>query len=260
MLGAQWCADALGDCTRGVGACSLADVSAGSLSEQFGAPFDRLLLSAHGKRGHPPALQREDSPVADHLPRHGQRTIGRHLSRSLLQRNGVQVACVEHGVLLGEPRLDAVLDRPLNLGPLGRPDQPYGLVGAEVVVTTCLAPHTSQVGARGQLLRPAVLEREVAQLPAFRRTAVVGTKPLGCPGDLTGAPGELLDQLAWYARDLEVAAVLAGASLDLVALAGQLLGERGAVERAQLTAERKIGREATATIRSSSLTAPLMTT
>ena len=141
---------------------------------------------------------------------------------------------MEHGVLLCQPRLDAVRDRPLNLGPLGCPDEPHGLVGAEVVATTCLGPHTLQVAACGQLLRSAVLEREVAQLPAFWRTAIAGTKPLSRPGDLTGAPGELLDQLAWHARDLEIPAVLACASLDLIALAGQLLGERGAVERAQL--------------------------
>ena len=123
LLGAQRRADALGDFARCVGACSLADVSASWLGEQLSAPFDRLLFGAHGQRGHSAALQREDSPVADHLPRHGERLLGCHLSRSLLQRDGVQVACVEHGVLLCQPRLDAVLDRPLNLGPLGCPDQ-----------------------------------------------------------------------------------------------------------------------------------------
>ena len=141
---------------------------------------------------------------------------------------------MEHGVLLCQPRLYSVLDRPLNLGPLGRPDQAHGLVGAEVVTPARLAPHTLQVAACGQLLRPAVLEREVAQLPAFRRTAVAGTKPLRRAGDLTRAARELLDQCSWHARDLEIAAVLAGAPLDLIALPGQLLSERGAVERAQL--------------------------
>ena len=81
LLGAQWCANALCDFACCVGACSLADVSAGWLGEQLGAAFDRLLLGAHGERGHSPAFQREDSPVTDHLPRHGERLIGCHLSR-----------------------------------------------------------------------------------------------------------------------------------------------------------------------------------
>ncbi|HST54368.1 MAG TPA: hypothetical protein VLJ42_00535 [Solirubrobacteraceae bacterium] len=224
----------LGDFACGGGACSLAGVSVGWLGEQLGAAFDRLLLRAHSERGHSPTFQREDSPVADHLPRHGERLIGRHLSRCLLQCDGVQVACVEHGVLLRQTRLDSVLDRPINIRPLGRADQAHGLVGAEAVTPARLAPHTLQVGACGQLLRPAVLEREVAQLPAFRCSAVAGTKPLGRPGDLTRAARELLDQCSWHAGDLEVAAGLAGAPLDLIALAGQLIGERGAVERAQL--------------------------
>ena len=97
-----------------------------------------------------------------------------------------------------------------------------------------LAPHTLQVAARGQLLRPAVLEREVAQLAALGRAAVARAEPLGGAGDLARAPREGLEQASRHARDLEVLAVLAGAPLDRIALPGQLLGERGAVERAQL--------------------------
>ena len=83
-------------------------------------------------------------------------------------------------------------------------------------------------------LGSAVLEREVAQLPALGRAAVAGTEALRRPGDLTGAPGERLAQLPGNTRELEVPAVLARALLDRVPLPHELLGERGAVERPEL--------------------------
>jgi hypothetical protein len=235
LLAAQRPADALCDLARGVRPCRLADVSAGWLSELRCAALDRLLLGADGERRHPPALQGEHSPVADHLPSNGERLIRRHLPGRLLQRDRVQVTRLEHGVLLGQPRLDAILDRTLDRRSLGGSNQVYGLTGAEPMSTAGLAPHALQVSACGQLLRPAVLKREVAQLPALRRPAVAGAEMLSGSRDLAASAGELLDQAAWHPGDLEVAAVLARAALNRIALPRELLGERGAVERAQLT-------------------------
>ena len=47
LLGAEWLADALGGLTRGVLACSVADIPACGLGELCGAAFDRLLLGTH---------------------------------------------------------------------------------------------------------------------------------------------------------------------------------------------------------------------
>ena len=113
LLGAERCADALGDFARRA-SCVFARRRLGRQAGRARcAALDRLLLGAHGERSHPPALKGEDSPVADHLSRDGERLLGRHLPGGLLQRDRVQLARLEHGVLLCEPRLDPVLDRPL---------------------------------------------------------------------------------------------------------------------------------------------------
>jgi hypothetical protein len=57
---------------------------------------------------------------------------------------------------------------------------------------------------------------------------------LGGSCDLAAAPGELLDQLARHAGELEVAPILASRAPDLIALASELLGERRAVVGAEL--------------------------
>ena len=87
------------------------------------------------------------------------------------------------------------------------------------MIASGLCPHSLQVRACGQLLGPAVLEREVAQLAALGCPAVAGTEALRRACDLTGATGERLAQLAGDTRDLEVPAILAGALLDRVSLA-----------------------------------------
>ena len=137
-------------------------------------------------------------------------------------------------MLLGQLRLDTILDLALGLRALGCADQSHRLIGAESVIAGGLCPHSLQVRACGQLLGPAVLEREVAKLATFGSAAVAGTEALRRPGDLTGAPGERLAKLSGDAGDLEVPAILARAMFDRVSLAHELVGERGAVERAEL--------------------------
>ena len=53
----------------------------GRLGEQIGAALDRLLLGAHGERRHPPTLQGEDATLADHLAGHRKRLLGTQLAR-----------------------------------------------------------------------------------------------------------------------------------------------------------------------------------
>ena len=48
-------------------------------------------------------------------------------------------------------------------------------------------PHALQIAAGRQILGPAVLERDIADLSAFGRAAMLGTEPLGCMRDLTVA-------------------------------------------------------------------------
>jgi hypothetical protein len=224
----------LGDLAGGVLTGNATGVSACGLSELGGTPFDRLPLGAHRQGGHPSSLQGQYPPVADHLPCDGEGVVGRQLARGMLQHDRAQIAPIEHGVVFGELRLDAILDRASGCRALGCADQPYGLVWAEPVLAAGLCPHSLQVRACGQLLGAAVLEREVAQLAAFGCAAVAGMETLGRPCDLSGAPGEHLAQLAGNFLDLEVSAVLAGALLDRVPLVDQLVGERGAIERPQL--------------------------
>ena len=140
--GLSWSADALGCLTGGVLACDVADVSACGLGELCGAALDRLLLGANRQGGHPPALQGQHAPVADHLPRDGERLIRRQLAGGLLQRDRAQVALLEDGVLLGQLRLDTILDRALGCWPLGCADQPHGLIRAESVIAGGLCPHS----------------------------------------------------------------------------------------------------------------------
>ena len=72
------------------------------------------------------------------------------------------------------------------------------------------------------------------QLASFGGAAVAGAEALCRPCDLAGAPGERLAQFAGDTSDLEVPSILAGALLDRVSLSHELVGERGAVERAEL--------------------------
>ena len=153
LLGAEWSADALGDLTGSVIACDLADVPACGLGELGGAAFDRLLLGTHRQGRHPPALQGQHAPVADHLPRDAERLIRRHLPGGLLQHDRAKVTLLEHGVLLGQLRLDPILDRALGCRTLGCADQPHGLIRPEPVIASGLCPHSLQVRACGQLLR-----------------------------------------------------------------------------------------------------------
>jgi len=142
LPGAEWSADALRDLTGGVLACNVADVSARGLGELCGAAFDCLLLGAYRQGGHPPSLQRQDAPVADHLPGDGERLIRCHFSGGLLQGDRAQVALLEDGVLFGQLRLDLILDRALGLWPLGCTDQPDRLIRAESVIAGGLCPHS----------------------------------------------------------------------------------------------------------------------
>jgi hypothetical protein len=145
LLGAERPADALDYLTDSVIACNVADVSACELRELGGAAFDRLLLGADRKGGHPSALQGQHPPVADHRPRDRERLIRRHLPGGLLQHDCAKVAFLEDGVLLGQLRLDPILDRALGRRALGCTDQPNGLIWAESVIASGLGPHSLQV-------------------------------------------------------------------------------------------------------------------
>ena len=103
-------------------ACDLADVSACGLGELCGAALDRLLLRADRQGGHPPALQSQHAPVADHLPRDGKRLVRCHLPGCLLQHDRAQVALLENGVLFGQLRLDPILHRAVGCRSLGCAD------------------------------------------------------------------------------------------------------------------------------------------
>jgi hypothetical protein len=226
LLCTQWSPDALGDHTHCVCASVFADVPARWLGEQLSTALDGLLLSAYGERGHPPALQSEHPPVTDHLASDRERLLRWHLPGCLLQRHRMQIARLEDGVLLGQPRLNAILDGALDPWPFGRSNQTHGLVGPEPVATARLAPHPLQVPAGRQLLGAAVLEREVTKLPTLRCPAVASTETLCSSGDLPAASGELLGQATRHPGDLEVPAVLTRPALNLIALLCQLLGER----------------------------------
>jgi hypothetical protein len=204
LLGGERPADALGRLAGGVAARGLPDVPAGGPGELGRAAFDRLLLRADREGRHPLALQGQYPSVADHLAGDAERLIRRHLSGGLLQRDRAQVALLEDGVLFGQLRLDAVLDRTGGRGALRCVDEPHGLLGAERVGVPGLCPHPLQVRTRRRLLGPAVLQREAAKLAAFRRAATAGTEALRRPGDLAGAAGERFAQPLGNAGDLDM--------------------------------------------------------
>ncbi len=110
----------------------------------------------------------------------------------------------------------------------------HRLVSSEPVTLTRPCPNALEIPAGRELLGAAVLERQVAQLPAFRGAAVLGTEPLRGLCDLTVAPGERIAQLLRDPGDLEVPAVAARALLDRIPLPRQLFGQRGAVKRPHL--------------------------
>ncbi len=222
-----------------MGSDSVAHIPPGGLGEHRDPSLDRLLLGANGERGHPSALQAEDPPVTNHSPRDPEGLIRRYLPGGLLQHDAPQVALLKDGVVLGQPRLHPVLYRTIRLAAFGSRKQPQRLVGAEPVAAAGFRPDTLQVVPGCEGLGAAVLKRQLAQLPTLGRTTTSGTEPLRCPGDLTAATGERLAQLPRNAGDLEVATVLPRCLLDPIALACQLAGERGAVERAQLTCASK---------------------
>ncbi len=64
-------------------------------------------------------------------------------------------------------------------------DQMHRLIRTEPVTLPRPHPHALQIATRRQLLRAAILKRDIADLTAFRRTTVLGAEPLGCPRDLT---------------------------------------------------------------------------
>src|SRR5487761_1923269 len=108
------------------------------------------------------------------------------------------------------------------------------LIRPEPVALTRPRPDTPQIPAGCELLGAEVLERQVAQLPAFRCAAVLGTETLRCLRDLTMAARERVTQLPRHPGDLEVASVAAGAPLDRIPLPREFLGQRRAVERPRL--------------------------
>jgi len=184
------------------------DISPSRSGEYRCSSFNCLLLRTYRERCHQTALKRQYPPVADHLVSDPERVLWRQLASGLLQGNGVQVAPLEDGVTLGETVLDAILHR-LD----GRPaalagEQSQCLIGTEPIAARGVPPHVLQVGSVSELLRSAVLEREVAQL-------------LGDTGDL------------------EILAVPPRRPLDRIPLIGEFLSECGTVKRTHLTRRTK---------------------
>ena len=60
-------------------------------------------------------------------------------------------------------------------------DQVHRLIRSEPVALPCLRPHALQIATGRQVLRAAVLQRDVADLPAFGCTAVLGAETLRGP-------------------------------------------------------------------------------
>ncbi len=75
------------------------------------------------------------------------------------------------------------IDRSVDLRLRGT-DQMHRLIGPEPVPLSCLCPHALQIAAGRQVLGPAVLERDIADLPAFGGTAVLRAEPLSGVRDL----------------------------------------------------------------------------
>ena len=163
----------------------------------------------------------------------------RQLAGGLLQGDGVQVAQLEDGVTLGETFLDPILHRPNGWPAALACEQSQRLIGTEPIAARGVPPHVLQVGSVGELLRAAVLEREVAQLATLRRTTVASTETVGGSRDLPGAPRESVAQLLRDTSDLEILAVPAGRLFDRIPLCGEFLSERGAVEGADLARRTK---------------------
>ena len=143
----------------------LPHVATSGLRQGGRVPLDPLLLRSHRERGHPPALQRQDPPVDEHLARDLERLLGRELARALLQRHGPQPTGVEHSLALGQLRLDPVADRALGRLRAWSADQPHGLVRAEGVLGCGSAPrhagdHRGSPAAwPGDSLAPALAAR-----------------------------------------------------------------------------------------------------
>jgi hypothetical protein len=111
-------------------------------AELFSAAFDCLLLGTHREGRHPSALQGQHAPVADHLPRNAERLIRRHLPGGLLQHDRTEVTFLEHGVLLGQLRLDTILNRAIGYGTFGCADQSHSLIRTEPVTAPGLGPYS----------------------------------------------------------------------------------------------------------------------
>jgi hypothetical protein len=179
LLVGERSADALGDLAHRVHPCGMADIAPGGFGEHGCSPFDCLLLRADSERCHPAAFKREYAPILDHLPRYLERFVWRQLSSGLLQRDGVQIAQLEHGVTLGETFLDPILHG-LNGWPGALAgEKPQRLIGTEPVPARGLPPDVLQVGTVCELLCATVLEREVTQLATLRRATVASTETVG---------------------------------------------------------------------------------
>lgn len=113
------------------------------------------------------------------------------------------------------------------------------LRSVEVVACGCLLPGVLQVGLGGGNLLAAVLQFDPTRLTRLRSAPMLRTKPLRRTRHFTAARRERLDQRPWHPGDLKELAVPASPRFDPVATLGQLVCERGTVERSKLTAGTK---------------------
>jgi len=173
-------------------------------------------------------------------------------SGRLLEDRGAQLALVEGRAMGAQGDLQALLEAvgvlAVERSALADQLQTRGLRALEAVLGRDCPPRAVEVGARLRGLGSAVLELYVAKLAAPRRAPVARPEALGGEPDLAAATAQDLAHLIRDAVQLEVARVLAGFRVDPVAPVAKFLSERRTVEGAELRAERKIGRLATATI------------
>ena len=176
----------------------------------------------------------------DHLPCDHQRLSGL-ISPAVCSSATVRSApASKTACLFGQLRFDAILQRLHGRRVHGCADQMHRLISPEPVALTRPRPHPLQIAAGRELLGAAVLERQIAQLPAFGGAAVLGTETLRGLCDLAVAPENASRSPPGRPRSRSTGRP-ARPLLDRIALPRQLLRQRGAVKRPHLPGPRNTG-------------------
>ena len=235
LLVAEAPADPLGDLSLALDlACSPTSRPAGSAR----APARRSIACSRARTASvviSPPSKRQDAALGDHrVCATASASRGESSPTDCSSSTARSSPGLERRGALGQARFDAILERLLPRRGCGKLTR----CTASSAPKPCRSPVCDQTRCRSprvdEHLRPAVLELELAQLAALGGAAVLRAEALGGPGDLAVAAGEGVEQPARHPGDLEVAAVFAGALLDRIALRGELVRERRAVERADL--------------------------